>query len=138
MAFKLSTAARSARMGNVGLNAFIGAGCLFRFYSGTRPANPAAAITGTLLATATGNAGGFGSESGGVLTASAISSGVGTAGAGAGTNATHVRIFKADGVTVVGDGDVALSGGDVNIDNLNIATGQSVAITSCVITDGNA
>jgi len=138
MAIKLSTAARSARMDATGLNAYIGASAQLKIFSGTRPANPAAAITGTLLATLTCNAGGFGTNSSGVLTASAITSGTGTAGAGAGTTATHFRMFKSDGTTVVMDGDVGISGSDLNLDNTSIATGQTVACSSFAITDGNA
>ena len=138
MAIKLSTAARSARMDATGLNAYIGASAQLKIYSGTRPANPAAAITGTLLATLTCNAGGFGTESGGVLTASAITSGTGTAGAGAGTTATHFRMFKSDGTTVVMDFHVFISGSDLNLNNTSIATSQTVACSSFVSTDGNA
>lgn len=138
MAIQLSTAARSARMNATGLNAFIGANAQLKIYSGTRPANPAAAITGTLLATLTCNAGGFGTESNGVLTASAITSGTGTAGAGAGTTATHFRLFKSDGTTVVMDGSIATSGSDLNLDNTSIAQNQTVACSSFAVTDGNA
>lgn len=131
MAIKYSTAARTAKMS--ALNSEIGASAKLRLYSGTRPASPAAAITGTLLAELTCNAGGFGTASGGQLTASAIAS---NAASGTGS-ASHFRLWKADGATAVIDGDVAVSGADLNLNNTSINTGQTVSVTSFVITENN-
>ncbi len=53
------------------LNTDIGTSALIKFYAGAIPANVAAAA-GTVGATLTGNAGGFGTASAGALTASAV------------------------------------------------------------------
>lgn len=56
------------------------------------------------------------------------------ANAGASGTAAVCRFFKADGTTQVADGDVALSGATVNLQNLSINSGQNVSITSGTIT----
>jgi hypothetical protein len=132
MALKYSTTARNNKLGS--LNTDIGTSCKIRIYSGSRPANVGTAISGqTLLAELIGNASGFGTTSGGVLTASAISS----ASASAGGTASFFRIFKSDGTTAVVDGDVGTSGSDLNLNNTSIASGQTVSISSFTITDNN-
>lgn len=133
MAIAYSTTVRSDRMTTT--NTDIGASCLIKLYTGTRPASPQVAVsTQTLLVTLTGNASGFGSVTSGVLTAAAITSGVAV---GAGT-ATWFRIFKADATTVVMDGNVGASGSDLNINNPIIAIGQTVACSAWAITEGDA
>lgn len=97
MALKVSTAARSAEM--QALSDFIGPDAALNIYSGTRPASPAAAITGTLLATIHGFYGDFANISAGVLTANAFTAGVAVATG----MASHCRLFQGDGVTVVLD-----------------------------------
>lgn len=132
MAIKYSTAARNAKMDT--LTTSIGTSAKLRIYSGTRPANPAAAITGTLLAELICSASAFAAaSSGGVLTANAIASGTGAA---SGT-ATHFRLWKSDGTTAVVDGDVAISGADLNINNTSIASGQTVSVSSFALTENN-
>lgn len=132
MALKYSSTSRTNRMSQ--LNTDIGTNAILRVYSGTRPANVAASITGTLLATFTCHSSGFGVASSGALTANAIAN-VTATGAG---NASHFRLFRSDGTTAVIDGDVAASGSDLNLDNINIAVGQTVSITSFVITAAGA
>lgn len=133
MAIAYATAVRTDRMTTT--NTDIGASCKIELYTGTRPASPQVAVsTQTLLVTLTGNAGGFGSVTSGVLTAAAITSGVAV---GAGT-ATWFRLFKSDGTTVVMDGNVGASGSDLNINNTSIAIGQTVACASWVMTEGDA
>lgn len=132
MAIKYSTAARTAKMS--ALNTAIGAGAKLRIYAGTRPASPAAAITGVMLAELSCNAGGFGVASDGTLAASAIAS---SAASASGT-ATHFRLWKSDGLTAVIDGDVAALASDLNLNNTSINSGQTVSVTSFVITENNA
>lgn len=135
---KYSTAAKNAKLGSTGLAAYIGTSAILSIYNGTQPANPDTALSGnTLLATATCNATQFGTVSGGVLTASAISAGSGQAGAGTGTTATFFRLFKSDGTTAVLDGTVGTSGADLNLNNTSIANGQTVTISSFTLTSGN-
>jgi hypothetical protein len=106
-------------------------------YSGTRPATGAGIGAAVLLATCPLSKP-CGTCTGGVLTFSAISNGTGTAGAGAGLNATWCR-FKDGAGTFVQDGSVGLSASDLNLTGSTlIATGQTVTISSGSITEGNA
>lgn len=101
------------------------------FYNGTRPATGGTATTklaeltcGTPFAPA---------ASGGVLTANAITSGVGLA---AGT-ATWARLTTSAGV-FVGDFSVGVGSGEVQLaGSATIAISQPVSVTSFVTTEGN-
>ena len=73
--------------------------------------------------------------SGGVLTLNAITQ---DSAADATGTATHFRLFKSDGTTVVLDGDVGTSGSDCNINTTSIVSGAIVAVTSFVLTEANA
>lgn len=134
MALKYSTTLRNAQLDAI--TTAVGTSGILRIYSGSRPANVAAAITGTLLAELVCNASAFAAAaSGGVLTANAISN---DSSANASGTATHYRLWKSDGTTAVIDGDVSTSGADLNLDNTSINSGQVVSITSFTITAGNA
>ena len=134
MALKYSTTLRNAQLDAI--TTAVGTSGILRIYSGSRPANVAAAITGTLLAECVCNASAFAAAaSGGVLTANAISN---DSSANASGTASHYRLFRSDGTTAVIDGDVSTSGADLNLDNTSINSGQVVSITSFTITAGNA
>ena len=134
MALKYSTTLRNAQLDAI--TTAVGTSGILRIYSGTRPANVAAAITGTLLAECVCNASAFAAAaSGGVLTANAISN---DSSANASGTASHYRLFQSNGTTAVIDGDVSTSGADLNLDNTSINSGQVVSITSFTITAGNA
>jgi hypothetical protein len=134
MALKYSTTLRNAQLDAI--TTAVGTSGILRIYSGTRPANVAAAITGTLLAECVCNASAFAAAaSGGVLTANAIAN---DSSANASGTASHYRLFRSDGTTAVIDGDVSTSGADLNLDNTSINSGQVVSITSFTITAGNA
>jgi hypothetical protein len=136
MALRYTNTLRSAQQNAITTAA--GASCEIRLYSGTIPTNADTAIGAqVLLATLTGNATFAPAAVNGVLTLNAITSGTGTAGAGAGTTCTWFRMTTAGGATVIMDGTVAISGGDLNLNNTNIATGQTVGISSYVITNNN-
>lgn len=132
MALKYSTTARTNRMTQ--LSTDIGSNAVVKLCSGTRPANVAAALTGNTVVTMAGNASGFGLASSGVLTANAIAN----ATAALSGTVTHFRVFKSDGTTAVIDGDVANAGADLNLDNPVIASGQTVGISSFVLTASGA
>ena len=53
--------------------------------------------------------------------------------------AGHFRIYASDGTTVHMQGTVTItgSGGDMTLDNTNIAAGQQVTITGFTLTAGN-
>jgi hypothetical protein len=115
----------------------LGASCLINIYAGSQPASPDTAISGqTLLATLTGNATFAGASSAGVLTLNAITNGTGLAAAGAGTSATFFRMTTSGGTAHV-DGTVGTSGADLNLNNVSIANGQTVSVTSWTFTNGN-
>lgn len=134
MALKYSTTLRNAQLDAI--TTAVGTSGILRIYSGTRPANVAAAITGTVLAECVCNASAFAAAaSGGVLTANAITN---DSSANASGTATHYRLFQSNGTTAVIDGDVSTSGADLNLDNTSINIGQVVSVTSFTITAGNA
>lgn len=115
----------------------VGGSAVLNIYNGTQPASPDTAITSqTLLVSLTCNATFAPAASGGVLTLNSISSGTGTAGAGTGTAATWFRITTSGAVAHI-DGTVGTSSSDLNLNNTNIAQGQTVSVTSWTITNGN-
>jgi hypothetical protein len=123
----------SASLKNLQMDALttrIGASGELRLYSGAQPANPDTAVGAqVLLATCIMNATFAPAAAVGVLTLNAIANGTGTAGAGAGTVCTWFRMTVSGGATAHIDGTVGISACDLNINNTNIATGQTVSIT---------
>lgn len=125
---------RSAAAANSALDAWktsLNNGYL-RIYSGTRPANVAAAITGTLLAELRFNATAFGASANGAATANAFTAD--SAADNTGT-ATHFRAFQSDGTTAVMDGEVGTSGSDLNLNSVAISAGAQVSVTSMTLTE---
>lgn len=110
-----------------------GASAKLRIYDGTRPATGGTATT--LLAELTCNATFAPAASGGVLTLNSITS---DSAADATGTATWFRIVQSDGTTHVLDGNVGTSGSDLNLNTTSIVSGAAVAVTSFVITEGNA
>lgn len=135
MAVKYSTTLRNAQLDVISGASGVGGSGKLRIYSGTRPANVAAAITGTLLAELTLNATFAPAASAGVLTANSITGDTSADNTG---TATHFRIWKSDGTTAVIDGDVGTSGSDLNLTSTSITATEPVNVTSLVITRGNA
>jgi hypothetical protein len=113
----------------------VGTTAKLRIYSGTRPANVAAAITGTLLAELTCNATFAPGASGGVLTLNSITQ---DSSADATGTATHFRMWNSAASTAMFDGDVGTSGADLNLTTTSIVATQPVSVTSFTITEGNA
>lgn len=135
MTIKLSTSARNSRLD--ALIAAIGASAQIRIFSGSRPANVAAAETGTLLAELTGNATAFApAASGGASSANAITQ---DASANATGTAAWARIRTSGGTAVV-DIDVTNTGGggELELVTTSITTGQPVQISSFTLTEGGA
>lgn len=127
MGLQFDTTDRSAWLTT--LNTAIGASATIKLFTGSAPANVAASEVGTLLATLTGNASGFGSVSSGVLTAGAVTS----ATAAATGTVGHFRVATSGG-TVIMQGTVATSGADLNITNTSINSGDTVSVSSWTIT----
>lgn len=98
-----------------------------RIYSGTMPATPATALSGnTLLAQFTmapaAASGGSKDMIGGTLTVAAAAAGT----------AAFYRVYDSAGTNCHEQGSVTATGGggDLTLDNLSIASGQTVNITS--------
>ena len=125
MTIQLSTAARNAACD--GVVDLLDTGTV-EIRTGVRPANPAAAATGTILGTFTLPNPAFGAASVGVATANAIT---GVTASGTGT-ASWFRAYRSagNGSGAVIDGDVATSGADMTIQNTSVNSGQALTITA--------
>jgi hypothetical protein len=129
MTIQLSTTARNA-MGDA-ITTAIGASGLMKIYSGTPPANVAAALSGnTLLSTLTLNATFAPAASGGVVTANSITSDTNAA---AGGTASFFRATTSGG-TVVAQGTVGTSGTDAIIASTTIVAAQTVSCSALTLT----
>ena len=135
MTVKLSTTARNNRLASV--IADLGNGALIEIRTTPRPANVAAAATGTLLATLTGGSPFAPAPSGGSATANAITQDSAADATGA---AAWARIYKATGPVAVIDIDVTATGGggELELVTTSIVTGQPVQITSLTLNEGGA
>ena len=135
MALQLSVAARNGRLDAIETEA--GASAILKIRTGAQPASCATADSGTVLATLNLPADYMAAASGGTKAKSGTWED--TAADAAGDVPEHFRIYKSDGVTCVLQGSVTGTGGggDMELNNPNIAVGQAVTITSFTLTDGN-
>lgn len=118
------------------ITTYAGGSAILRIYDGSQPANANTAVSGqTLLAELTCNATFAGSASSGAITLNSITQDSSANNTG---TASWFRLLKSDGSTVVMDGTVGTSGSDLNINSTAISSGAAVAVTSAVITIGNA
>jgi hypothetical protein len=133
MALQFSAAVRNA-MGD-SIEVAIGASPTLEIRTGPPPATTAAADSGTVLATMTLPADFLLAASAGVKALSGTWSDTSADAAGV---AGHYRIKQ--GATTHAQGTVTASGGggDMTLDNTNIASGQAINITAYSITIGNA
>ena|ERR1700675_126156 len=133
MAIQYSTTHRTNNVGDISTQA--GATACLLIYTGAPPANCGTAASGTLLATLT-MSNPIGSASAGVLTMSAITA---AATGNAGT-AGYWRICTSSaGTTVIAQGTVVVSGGDLNFAGGIIWTlGETIGVTSFTITASGA
>lgn len=127
MATRLSVAARNASVGAVAarLDAGPAAGYL-EVRTGSQPATPDTAATGTLLATLTLSDPAFGAASNGTATAAAIT---GDTSADATGTAGWVRAYDSTGAVVL-DGAAAVSGAEFNFASTSFIQGGTVNLTS--------
>lgn len=112
----------------------------FRIYSGAMPANCADAATGTLLLEFALPADWMANAAAGAKARSGTWSGTGAAAALNGTAGGYFRIVINAGTTCHMQGTLTATGGggDATIDNISIASGQTVQINTFSITAGNA
>jgi len=108
-----------------------GASALLKIFSGTRPATGGAETT--KLSEQVCNATFAPAATGGVLTLNAIADDTSADATG---TASWFRI-ESTVPTHVMDGDVAVSGADLNFDSISFVAGGTVAISSFTVTAGN-
>jgi hypothetical protein len=134
MAVQLSVAVRNARLDAI--ETAVGATPVLRIFTGAQPANCAAANSGTELWNETlpsdwAAAASSGSKAlAGTWQADAIADGV----------AGHWRLYASDGTTCHAQGSCSETGGggDMILENTDIATGQQITVTQFTLTDANA
>lgn len=132
MALQFSTEVRNAILDQI--ETTVGASPILRIRTGSAPANCAAADTGTLLAEITLDADWAAAASSGSKAVQTLPDSDASAN-NTGT-AAHFRLFKSDGTTCVMQGTVTATsgGGDLEIDNTSINSGQQVDLTSWTLT----
>jgi hypothetical protein len=129
----LSSTVRSNLVNQIRDAIDLGAGAGFlRIYDGTRPATGGAATT--LLAELTFSDPSAPAAAAGTVTYNAITS---DASANATGTATWGRLVDSTG-TFVGDFNVGTAGADLNLNSVAISVGQTVSVTSFILTAGNA
>jgi hypothetical protein len=129
----------SVAVNNARLDAFetaAGTSAKLRIYTGSVPANCAAAATGTLLVEMALPSDWMGAAASGVKAKAGTWSGNGAA---AGT-AGYFRIVDTAGTTAHAQGTCTITagGGDMILDNTSIAVSQVVTVNSFTLTTGNA
>ena len=131
MTLQFSATARNAMLDD-GITAIIGNAGLLRIYSGSAPANVAAAPTGTLLAELTMATPFAPGAVAGVLTPGAITQ---DSGADATETAGYFRMLTSGGTAVL-QGTVTATGGggDLTLSTTSIVAGVPVLVTGGVIT----
>ena len=137
MTIQLSAAVRNAMLDAI--ETAIGTSAVLQVFSGSMPANTGVADSGTLLvefdlASDWAAAASAGSKALNNLTLSA------TAVAGAPTNAGYFRIKDSTKTTVHMQGTITATGGggDATMDNISIASGQTIQIPSWSWTEPGA
>lgn len=137
MTLQYSVAVRNARLDTV--ESTIGTSAVLKIYDLTAgaPANCAASITGTVLATCSLPSDWMAAASSGTK---AISGSWADASADAAGTADFFRVFASDGTTCGIQGTVTATGGggDMTVDNAVFAAGQAFSVTGFTLTAGNA
>lgn len=135
MTVQFSTTVRNARLDAI--ESTIGTSAVMKIRTGAAPANVAAADAGTVLATLNLPSDWMAAASGG---AKALLGTWEDSAADAAGDAAHFRIYASDGTTAHAQGTVTGTGGggDMELQNTNIAVGQPITITGFTLTGGNA
>ena len=133
MTVQFSTDIRNARLDAV--ESTVGASPTLEIRSGAKPADCAAADSGTVLATMTLPSDWMANAASG--SKSLLGTWQDLSGDANGT-AGHYRIKAGATCHIQGTVTATGGGGDMTLDNTSIASGQSVTITAFVLTDGNS
>lgn len=102
-----------------------------RFYSGERPANVAAGVSGTLLATLPLAATAFGDSANRVLTAGTITTDAVPDNAG---TIGYAACFAANGTTLLSLHTVGVGSGEIQVNSLTVSAGLPVSCSAFTIT----
>ena len=127
MTLQYSVAVNNAKLDQI--ESTIGTAPLLRIYTGSIPANPVTAASGTLLATLTlpsdwmAAAASASKAKAGTWSGTASASGVGG----------YCRIYDSSGTTCHIQGTAGIGSGDFQFDNTNISTGQSITCNTFTI-----
>ena len=135
MALQYSTAVRNAKLDAI--ETTIGATAILRIYSGAKPATPATAASGTLLAEMTLPTDWMAAASSG----SKSKSGTWTvASAGASGTAGYFRILDSTGTTtgIQGECTDTAGAGPLKLSSTAVVSGEPVTIATFTLTDNNA
>lgn len=111
-----------------------GASAKLRIFSGSQPANCAAADSGTLLCEMTLPADWMNAASG--TTKTLLGTWSGTASAGAAATPTHFRIWNNAGTTCHVQGTCGIGAGEMQV-NGTITSGQTCSVTAFTLTAAN-
>jgi hypothetical protein len=135
MAFQFSVASRNASLD--ALETAIGASAVLKIRTGSAPATCATADSGTVLTTINLPSDWMAAASAGSKAKSGTwedtsADDTGTAG--------HFRVYANDGTTCHIQGSITATGGggDMTLDNVSIAAGQTVTISGFTLTAGGA
>lgn len=138
MALQFSTTLRNTRLDAI--ETAVGTSGSLEIRTGSAPATPATAGSGTVLVTINLPSDWMAAASGG---SKAIANGPwqDTSADASGT-AAHFRIYSSqatkDNTTCVLQGTVGQGSGDLQLDNTTIVAGQTVQVTAFTITEGNS
>lgn len=134
MAVQLSVAVRNARLDAI--ETAIGVSAVLKIKTGAQPATCATADSGTVLVSITCPSDWAAAAASGAKAKSGTWSGT-ASGTG---DAAHFRLYASDGTTCHAQGTVTATsgGGDMEIDNVSIASGQTVTVSTFTLTDANA
>lgn len=135
MALQFSVAVRNARLDAI--ETAIGTAAVLKIRSGAPPANVATADSGTVLATLSLPSDWMAAASGGTKAKAGTWE---DASADAAGTAAHWRLYASDGTTPHAQGTVTATGGggDLTVDNVSFAAGQTFTVTSFTITEANS
>lgn len=135
MALQFSVAVRNARVD--AFEATVGTSALMRIFTGSVPADCAAADSGTILAELTLPSNWMNAASGGAATKAGTWQ---DASANATGTAAHFRVYDSAGTTCHAQGTVTASGGggDMIVSSVSFTAGASFTVNTFTVTDGNA
>jgi hypothetical protein len=138
MAIQQSVSVRNARLNAI--ETTVGTSPKLQIRTGAAPANCATASSGTMLCEMTLPSDWLADAASGAKALAGSWTGTGDAGAGAGTDGGHFRIFDSAGTTchMQGTFGETADSPDMVANNKNIASGQTVTVTAFTLTAANA